>query len=492
MQKELLNASPSPVRPAEKWFVLAAVVLGMFMSLIDHTTVNVTIARLQAVFKADLQAVQWVSTVYMLTQAAVIPTAPFLASRFGIKRAYVGTLVAFLLGCLLCGFAWNLPSLIFFRFIQGIGGGVLLPLSTTLLYQAFPAKERGMASSILGIFMMIAAVIGPVMGGALVGAFGWQFAFFINVPVGLITVFLAQWLLRKAPAEKGMRFDIPGFVTASAGCVALLFAVSTFSGSLNPLVNAAVFAGGVGLLLAFSAIERRTIHKGDTPLLDIRRYGDRAFTLSNIANIFVTMVRFGSLFLIPIYLQTIRLQTTAQAGMILAAQALLTVLLLPLSGWLVDHKGPKPVVITGAIVLACAAAVMTILSLDTAIGVIIAILGVLGFALAFVQQLGVAALLKIDQSEKREIANATTLFIVLQAVAAPMGIALVSSLVQLRGQVHAAELAVKGIAGELLQRQSSLLAMREAFLIAIGMALLAMAVMWGIPAVRKKVKPRQD
>src|SRR5690348_635669 len=116
------------VRIADKWWVTIAVTLGMLMSIMDSTIVNVAIPTLRSVFAADIQHVQWVVTIYMLTQAAVIPTAPYLVARFGSKRAYVGTLIAFLLGSALCGFAWNIPSLVFFRLIQGIGGGILLPM----------------------------------------------------------------------------------------------------------------------------------------------------------------------------------------------------------------------------------------------------------------------------------------------------------------------------------------------------------------------------
>src|SRR5947209_4779526 len=165
--------SLSKVHISYKWLVTIAITLGMFMSLMDSTIVNVAIPQMQHAFGADIQAVQWVVTIYMLTQAAVIPTAPYLTARFGGKRAYVWTLTAFLLGSVLCGFAWDLPSLVLFRLIQGIGGGILLPLVMTLLYQAFPPEERGTAASAMGIPLMVAPALGPVLGGYLVSSFGW-------------------------------------------------------------------------------------------------------------------------------------------------------------------------------------------------------------------------------------------------------------------------------------------------------------------------------
>src|SRR6516162_1667116 len=143
------------IRLDYKWWVTIAVTLGMFMSILDSTIVIVAIPQMQRAFGADIHDVQWIVTIYMLTQAAVIPTAPYLTARLGGKRAYVWTLSAFLVGSLLCGLAWNLPTLIFFRFIQGIGGGILLPMVMTLLYEAFPPEERGTATSIMGVPLMI-------------------------------------------------------------------------------------------------------------------------------------------------------------------------------------------------------------------------------------------------------------------------------------------------------------------------------------------------
>jgi MFS family permease len=165
--RSILNASIAKTCIPDKWLVLIAVTLGMFLSIVDATIVIVAIPEIQLKFRADLNAVQWVVTIYMLTQAIVIPIAPYLAKRFGANRAYVWTLVAFLIGSALCGFAWNLSTLVLFRLIQGIGCGILLPLVMTLLYQTFPMPERGMAVSAMGVPLMVAPLLGPFLGGYL-------------------------------------------------------------------------------------------------------------------------------------------------------------------------------------------------------------------------------------------------------------------------------------------------------------------------------------
>ncbi len=274
------------LRLAYKWWVTIAVTLGMFLSLMDSTIVIVAIPQMQKAFGADIHSVQWVVTIYMLTQAAVIPTAPYLTARFGGKHTYVWTLSAFLLGSLLCGFAWNLPTLIFFRLIQGIGGGILLPMVMTLLYQAFPPEERGTAASIMGVPLMIAPMLGPVLGGYLISAFGWPWAFFINVPLGIVAVVIAQKVLRQTPLEpQKIRFDGAGFLTAASGSALLLYTISNLTSGTVTMSMVLLLCGSIVLLLAFIAIELFKTRYRRATLLDLSRFRDRTFTFSTLAQI---------------------------------------------------------------------------------------------------------------------------------------------------------------------------------------------------------------
>jgi EmrB/QacA subfamily drug resistance transporter len=429
----------------------------------------------------------------MLTQAAVIPTAPYLTARFGGKRAYVWTLSAFLLGSLLCGFAWNLPTLILFRLIQGIGGGILLPMVMTLLYQAFPPEERGRAASIIGVPLMIAPMLGPILGGYLVSTFGWPWAFFINVPLGIVAVMIAQKVLQQTPSELQMiRFDGEGFLTAASGSALLLYAtVAVTSGNVT-ISTISLLGGSIMLLLAFVAIELFKVRHGRAPLLDLRRFRDRTFTFSALAQVINFFVRFGILFLIPIYLQTLHQETPLQAGAVQASQAVATMAILPIGGRLSDRIGPRPVVIVGLLVFAGAAVLLMTLTLTTPIWKIVGMLLLLGCAAGLLQQIPVAAMSRIEKEEHKEIANGSTLLIVLQSTAAPLGVAVFSSIVQRSSQQYTMLLATQGITGELLRLQSSLLAMRESFLIVALMALMALVMMCLVPRRRKDTKTQLE
>ena len=151
-----------------KWLVICAVVFGVFMAILDSTIVNITLPKLEAVFGADLNEIQWVITAYLLSLAVSIPLAGYMADRFGIKRIYLSALGLFIIGSALCGLAWSTGSIVFFRIIQGLGGGALLPLGTAMIFAAFPPQQRGLASAFLGIPIVLAPAIGPTLGGYLV------------------------------------------------------------------------------------------------------------------------------------------------------------------------------------------------------------------------------------------------------------------------------------------------------------------------------------
>src|SRR5437899_2155485 len=200
-----------------KWIVAMVVIIGVFMSILDQTIVNIAIPRLQTAFGADIHSVQWVLTAYILTQGVVTPTAAYFSDKLGIKRFYIISLIAFTVGSALCGLAWSLPVLILFRILQGAGGAALFPLSITLLFREFPPQERGVAMGFFGVPALLAPALGPTLGGYLVTYAGWQLIFYINVPIGIIAIILSILFIRAARPEGTTRFDPLGFISAAAG-----------------------------------------------------------------------------------------------------------------------------------------------------------------------------------------------------------------------------------------------------------------------------------
>ncbi|HEX4716473.1 MAG TPA: DHA2 family efflux MFS transporter permease subunit, partial [Ktedonobacteraceae bacterium] len=282
-----------------KWIVTIVIIFGMFMTILDSTIVNIAIPRLQTAFGASLNDVQWVVTGYTLAQGVVTPLTAYFANRFGIKRTYLVALAVFTIGSALCGVAWSLPMLIFFRLLQGMGGALISPLAITLLYSVFPPKERGMAMGILGVPLLLAPAIGPTLGGYLVTYVSWQLIFFINVPIGIVGVIAAIVFLRESTSERRTNFDLFGFLFSAAGLGLLLYGLSSASadGWGSGTVLGCLGIGTV-LLIAFVFVELGMVRREKQPLLDLRVFSDAAFVTSIIAISLVTFAMYAGLFVV--------------------------------------------------------------------------------------------------------------------------------------------------------------------------------------------------
>ncbi|HEU5103513.1 MAG TPA: MFS transporter, partial [Roseiflexaceae bacterium] len=301
-----------------------------------------------------------------------------------------------------------------------------------------------------------------------------------------------QKVLRPGRSEPRTRFDGLGFLSVAFGSVALLYGVSAVTSGDTTTWNVLVLCGAVALLLAFVVIELVTVRRGLTPLLDLRRFRDRTFTWSTLALICQTFATFGILFLIPIYLQTMRQQTALYSGSVQAAQALATLLVVPVAGRLSDKIGPRPIALAGLIVMTGAVALLTTLTLTTPIALFVGILFLLGCAGGLSGQITVAAMSQVRSEEQQAVAHSSTLMSVLRASAAPLGVAMLSSLMQAQSQQYRASLAAPGIGGELLTQQSALLAMHDSFLVALGFALVALIAMYCVPKRKPLVKQRLE
>ncbi|HCI79540.1 MAG TPA: MFS transporter [Ktedonobacter sp.] len=488
-----------------KWIVAIVVIFGIFMSILDSTIVNIAIPRLQTAFGADLNSVQWVLTGYILIQGVMTPLTGFFSDRFGSKRFYIVSLIIFTVGSALCGLAWSLPVLIFFRVLQGLGGAFLLPLSITLLYSEFPPNERGFAIGVLGLPILLAPALGPTVGGYIVTFSSWQFIFYINMPIGILGIILGAILLHENQTHTNTAFDIPGFIFSAIGLGALLYALSDAStdGWGSTKVLAFLFAGIISLII-FTIVELSISARGGHPLLNLRIFGNMPFLTSNIATVFVTFALYGGLFLVPIYLQDLRQQSAFQAGLILLPQAFASMVAVVVGGRLVDRIGVRAVVLPGLIILAIANWELARLTLYTPIWQFQIVLILRGFSLGLSTQPLIVSALSEIRTEK--LAEASALNTALRFVASSLGVAVLATLVQTQTQVHfshiaeqvtptsplgklvpllqalfvshgasaiAAYQAAIQVVGRELQAQSYMLAMQDAFWLTFGLCIAA-------------------
>ncbi len=329
---------------AYKWQVLICTVVGTFMVMLDQTVVNIALPKITTVFNVGVHETQLVVTSYMLALAVIMPATGYLSDTFGTKRMYLITMVLFTGGSLLCGLAWNNTSLVAFRVIQGLGGGMMMPLGMTMLFKAVPPQERNTIMGFFGLPLMLAPVLGPTLGGYLVEYVDWRVIFTLNVPVGILGLFIGWRLLRESEHVHGLKFDLRGFVLSAVGFSALLLAFTdaAFDGWTSPKIVLRFGIGFVALAL-WIWVELTDEH----PLLDLRLFKIPVFALSSLVNFIVTLGMFGSMLVLPLFLQNLRGLGAAETGFILIFQVLPMTIAMPVVGRLVDRVGARVMLLIG-------------------------------------------------------------------------------------------------------------------------------------------------
>lgn len=332
------------------------------MAILDSSIVNVALPKLMSIFGVGAEKIQWVMTAYLLVSGVVIPVTGYLGDRFGYKRLYIYTLGAFTIGSALCAFAWSNNSLVAFRVLQAIGGGMMIPVSMAMIFRIVPPHKMGTALGVWGITAMLAPAIGPTTGGYLVDNFSWHTIFTINIPIGIIVIFLAGLILRETDVRHDLKFDIPGFMLSGLGCFALLLALSEGQdkGWTSQYI-VTLLVGAFFMLLLFVLWELQT----PQPMLDIRLLRNPVFAASQATTAMLTMGLFAAIFLIPIYAQNLMGLTPMQTGLLLMPMAIMSGIMMPISGRLYDKIGALPLCIVGITILIITTYKLHVINLDT-------------------------------------------------------------------------------------------------------------------------------
>jgi EmrB/QacA subfamily drug resistance transporter len=384
--------APAPA-PSGGWGLpLVVLIVGMFMSILDTSIVNVAIPTIQNVFGTTTDEVQWIATSYTLALGVVVPLSPWLSDRFGAGRTYSVSLLAFAAGSALCGLAWNLESMVVFRIIQAIPGGILPVVALAMVYRIVPREKIGAAMGMYGLGIIVAPAIGPTLGGYLVEYVDWRLIFFINVPVGILGAVAAAIVLPAFPAVKSQRFDLLGFLTIAGGLFALLLALSEGQDwGWTGYRVISLLAGAVILLALFVIIELEVDH----PLLDVRVFKHWPYTNSLLLISVLMVGLFATLFYIPLFLQQAQGIGAFDAGLLLLPQALVMAVLMPIAGRLYDRIGPRWPAVIGLMIVAIGTYALHNMTLDITRGEIAALLalraGGMGMAMMPIMTGGVAA-----------------------------------------------------------------------------------------------------
>jgi len=302
------------------WRIATVVILGSMMSILDTTIVNVALESLSRDLHTPLNNVQWVVTAYLLSLAAVIPVSAWAARRIGPKRLYLLSIVLFTLGSVLCGVANSVAELIAFRVVQGVGGGMIMPVGQMIIIRAAGARNLARVMGAIGVPVVMGPVLGPTIGGLLLDNVGWRWIFFVNVPIGIVAVIAG---LRKLPfdtPEDAGKFDLTGLALLATGLVGLTYGLAEIGSTTSSDTTHVVLPLAVGVVLVTAFVLRA--RRIERPLLDVRLYANKAFGAASVTMFCFGAALFGGMILMPLYFQTVRHEDALYTGLLLAPRGI--------------------------------------------------------------------------------------------------------------------------------------------------------------------------
>jgi EmrB/QacA subfamily drug resistance transporter len=408
------------------WRISAVVIVGSIMSILDTTIVNVALDTLGRELHSSIAQIQWVVTGYMLSLAAVIPITGWAARRFGAKQVYLVSLVLFTLGSALCGLATSTTELIAFRVIQGLGGGMILPIGQLMMAEAAGPKRMGRVMSIVAVPAMLAPILGPTIGGLILDNMSWQWIFYVNVPIGVLAVIAALRILPTVERQPTAALDYRGLALMATGLPLLTYGLAEIgtTGSFTATKVVIPILGGIALIAAFAMHALRI----KNPLLDLRLYKRATFSSASFAMFCLGAALFGGMILLPLYWQGIRHESVVDTGLLTAPQGLGMALVMPLAGKLADRLGGGPLALFGVIVTTLATIPFGMIGAHTSVFYLSVAMFVRGMGIGFAFMPAMAA--AFAALDRTELANATPQLNVLQRVGGSIGTAVLAVVLQ--------------------------------------------------------------
>jgi DHA2 family multidrug resistance protein len=417
-----------------KWIVAITVMLPTLIEIVDTSVVNVALDHIRGSLSAGIDESTWTITSYLVSNAIIIPMTGWLSRLIGRKRYLILSIAFFTLSSLLCGLAWNLHSLVFFRVLQGIGGGALQPLSQSILLETFPRKQHGMAMAIFGIGIMFGPIIGPLLGGWITDNWSWHWIFFINIPIGIISILMVIFFITDPPYMKRMKMKIDywglAFLAIGLGSLQIVLDKGQMedwfsSGSIMWLSAVAMLS-----LILFVIVEFFAEH----PIVNLKAFKVLSFSSGNAIMFFAFFNLFGSIILLPIYLQTLMGYTAMLAGLVLGPGGIATLIAMPIAGRLVTKMNPKILLAFGMIVSAYSTYLMSQFSLLADFNTVIWPRVVLGIGMGFL--FIPLTTLTMSGIRKEDMGNATAIYNLLRNLGGSFGVAFVTTMLARRAQFH--------------------------------------------------------
>ena len=414
----------------QKVVVAIIYVSAMILNTLDSTIINVALSTLAREFDVSPASIESVVIGYLVSLAVFIPVSGWVGDRFGTKRTFLVALAIFTIASGMGGFAQTLPQLVTFRILQGVGGGMLIPVGMAMLYRTFPPQERIAVGRILMFATILGPALGPIIGGAILEAWSWPWIFFVKVPLGLAALIFGLVYLEEHREENAGRFDFAGFLLGGIAFAMLMFGLSegTQRGWSSSFIMLTMLVGIVSLIL-FVWVELRQRE----PMIQLRLMQNRLFQSTLLVSFFGSASFIGVLFLVPLFLQEALHLSPLEAGISTAPEAIGVVVSTQLVARIYHHVGPRRLMSTGLLIVAGSIFLMSLIQLDTNIWIIRLLMFSLGSGMAFIFLPNQAA--SLATISKRDTGRATTLTNVQRQLGSALGVALLSTVLASVGVV---------------------------------------------------------
>ena len=430
-------AGPDTDNPQYRWNVLIVVMIGTMMAALDSSIVNISLPDMMAAFGVGVDDIEWVATGYMLAYAVFIPMAAWFKDRLGHRNLYLAALAIFTLGSLLCGLAWNLPSLIAARVLQALGGGFLTPIGMSMVSEVFPPKERGRALGLWGVGVIAGPALGPTLGGYLTKNVGWRSIFLVNIPSGVVLVLMGLVLVKRDRPHPSARkpFDTWGFLFLATFLVSFLLGLSkgeregwTSSFIITCWILSAL---GLGGFLVVEAGEPYGI-------VDLGLFKSNVFTACVLVTVGRTIALFASIFLLPLFMQNLMGLDELQSGLMLLPGSLVLAACMPVAGRLSDRMGPRWLALAGSLCIAFFMFQYRLLDADSSRLAVVLPTLIRGVGIALIVAPVMATALNAVPTAKAS--QASSVLNLTQQISGSIGIALLATYLDHRRRFHYAEL----------------------------------------------------
>lgn len=420
--------------PGERWTIAVTVMFGAFMAVMDTSVVNVSLPHMMGSFGADLSSITWIAISYSIAEIIMVTMAGWWSSLIGRKTLYLASFAIFTLGSIMCGTATSYEQMIFYRIIQGIGGGALIPVSQAILRETFPAEQQGMAMALYGMGVVLAPALGPIFGGWLTDMYGWPWIFYINVPFCIVAMMLTSRFVHDPPyLRRGVQsIDWPGIILLTVFLTGMQVILERGQEE-NWFESSHILTGTIITVIAFLGLLIWEL-RCPSPVVNLRVLKDKNLSVGSLMGLIFGISLFGTTFILPQFTQQMLGYPAFESGLALAPRALTLMMFMPVAGWLYQKFGAKPLILLGITIIIWSYYDLMQLNVHAGFRNLVPPLLIMGVGMPFMfVPLSTVSLCSVNKSD---VTDASSIYTLARRIGGNIGYAVVATLLDRGVQIH--------------------------------------------------------